>query len=293
MRYLITFALLLLVSCQQAPSIPEPESNPLVTLQGTEVRTLISQAVEGMEYKLWIAVPGNYAQTSDTYPVVYLLDAKDFFCLHLATYRSLTWFNDIPPLILVGISFEGDMNDNLYHRSRDFTPTYLSYDQLLEKYGQQEANLTPISGGAQNFLRFIEEELIPFIESEYRTEPGNRGLFGISYSGLFGAYVLFNRPDLFNRYFLASPSVYWDNFFVFANEEAYAASHDALPAKVYFTAGTEEDELYLDGFEKLKDILNTRDYEGLEFTAELLEGENHTTGIGLSYSRAFRRLYGR
>jgi hypothetical protein len=104
---------------------------------------------------------------------------------------------------------------------------------------------------------------------------------------------LFNRPELFDRYFIGSPSVWYDDFVVFDDEETYAASHDALPAKVYMSVGTEEDKREIDAFGQLRDLLNLREYKGLELIAELLEGETHTTGIGLSYSRAYRWLYGR
>lgn len=289
-RWIPSLLIILIAVCSP---VPEPESYPPVTLQGTEVRTLTSQAVEGMEYKIWVAVPGNYSESSDTYPVVYLLDAKDCFGLNFNTYHIFRYFNDIPPLILVGITYEGDIHDLLFNRSRDFTPTALSRDQLAEKYGQQIANLTPTSGGAQDFLRFFEKELMPFIESEYRADPNSRGIFGYSYGGLFCTYALFNRPELFDRYFIGSPGIYWDDFVVLEQEEVYAASHDSLPVKLYVTVGSEEDEAEIDSWEQLCDRLTSREYKGLELSSEILEGETHMSGVGIGYSRAYRRLYGR
>ncbi len=77
------------------------------------------------------------------------------------------------------------------------------------------ADLTPVpvadepgSGQAARFLELIEGELIPEIERRYRTIP-DRTLIGYSLGGLFGTYVLFHRPGIFQRYVLGSPSYGW------------------------------------------------------------------------------------
>jgi uncharacterized protein len=56
------------------------------------------------------------------------------------------------------------------------------------------------SGGAVRFLECIEKEIIPFVESNYRVSPADRGIGGYSYGGLFSLYVLFFKPALFSIY---------------------------------------------------------------------------------------------
>ncbi len=178
-----------------------------VQLETTIIREIQSEFVDGMTYELYIDLPPSYSDSSKTFPVVYLLDAYEIFGLQNQTYQQLIFMEEIPELILVGISYPnlGDfytdgLREYLDVRARDFTPTYLSHDEKVKKYGKQFANWVRESGGGQDFLGFIEKELIPFIESEYRTDSENRGLFGFSLGGTFSTYAMFMKPGLFKNY---------------------------------------------------------------------------------------------
>ncbi len=100
------------------------------------------------------------------------------------------------------------------YRSRDLIPTHVPQDQIMV---YPEA--TPESGGADRFLAFIEHELFPLVEKEYRVDTTNRGFIGSSYGGLFAAWTMVNRPELFQRYIMASPALYWDDYLFFKQEE--------------------------------------------------------------------------
>jgi predicted alpha/beta superfamily hydrolase len=63
----------------------------------------------------------------------------------------------------------------------------------------------PGSGGAEDFLRFVREDLIPFMVSEYRADPADRCFMGSSLGGIFGLYSLFRHSDTFQRYIIGSP----------------------------------------------------------------------------------------
>jgi predicted alpha/beta superfamily hydrolase len=65
------------------------------------------------------------------------------------------------------------------------------------------------SGGAPAFLRVLREEILPFVEETYRTSE-DRGIAGHSFGGLFAAWMLLEAPDLFRRYGLNSPSLWWE-----------------------------------------------------------------------------------
>jgi predicted alpha/beta superfamily hydrolase len=63
--------------------------------------------------------------------------------------------------------------------------------------------------GAHDYLAFVERELIPYIEARYRADPQRRALGGHSLGGLFGAYALLTKPELFQHYILSSPSLWF------------------------------------------------------------------------------------
>lgn len=260
---------------------------PPVQIPDTEVRPLTSKAVQGMEYQIYIALPEGYDSSSETYPVLYFLDAWAQFGILKQAYWVLRFYNEVPPLLLVGIAFEGDAQDLLYYRARDYTPTKVP----PEKLSPGIARFTPVSGGAPNFLRFLEEELFPMIETEYRADKSGRAIFGVSYGGLFATYVLFNRPELFQRYLLGSPSWWWDDEVVFKHEENYAKTYKSLHAKVFMTTGSEEGNRSIERWAQLRDRLKSRDYEGFELTSMIFEGETHMSVIPATHSRALRVLY--
>ena len=269
-----------------------------VALNSAHVRSITSEIVEGMEYELCIALPQGYNDTIRTYPVIYMLDAYEIFGLQLQTYQQLAFFETVPPLILVGINykFEGKsfydgLKDYLYIRSRDFTPTYLTLEEIIEKHGKGFANYVPVSGGGEKFLDFLREELIPFIESEYRADPNDKGILGYSLGGLFTTYVLFHDPALFQKYFIGSPALWWDDQSVYGFYKKSKMDSLNHPVQVYLSVGELEGKSLKESWRHLKDFIEQKNHPNIQLKTEMLEGEMHLTGIGLAYSRAFRRLY--
>ena len=258
-------------------------------LADTEVRTLTSSAVSGYEYGIWVALPSGYSESSERYPVLYFLDASNQFGIVVQTYRLLRAFNEVPPLVIVGIAHTKDF---LSDRGRDFMPTSLTQEQVREKYGNGMAGFLPKTGGASAFLRFVRDEAIPFVEREYRVDPSVRGLFGHSAGGLFAAYALFNEPTLFNRVLIASSAVWWDDYEVMEDEERYARDHDQLEARVLATVGSNEGDLIVGAWKALRDRLSSRGYRGMNFTALMFEGESHVSVPPVTYSKALRILFG-
>lgn len=144
---------------------------------------------------IYIQLPYNYqSKPNKSYPVAYILDGE----LLLPTVSNVHNFYSggfIPEMILVGIS-------NSKNRTRDLTPSKIS-----TKYGMP---FTEENGKAETFLKFIELELIPYIENKYPVT-SYRTLMGHSYGGLFTIYTLMNKPKLFSNYLAIDPSLDWDN----------------------------------------------------------------------------------
>lgn len=152
--------------------------------------------------KLWIYVPkgnDNDVFTKQRYPVVYLLDGDGHFFSVAGMIRQLSEVNAntvLPKMIVVGIP-----NTN---RMRDLTP---SKPQPGDDPFMSPQALASAGGGA-DFMAFLEKELIPHIEANYRTEPF-RMIIGHSLGGLTVMNILQNKPELFNAYVSIDPSMSW------------------------------------------------------------------------------------
>jgi predicted alpha/beta superfamily hydrolase len=108
------------------------------------------------------------------------------------------------------------------------------------------------TGGADKFLAFLKQELMPFIEKNYRASKEDKTYIGYSYGGLFAVYTLFHSPETFSRYIIGSPGIVWaneTNLFT-RYEKEYAATHKALPAKVFMSIGSLESKEELEAFKK-------------------------------------------
>lgn len=202
--------------------------------------TLRSDAL-GEDRILNIVLPHGYSPDGDArFPVIYVLDGSiDEDIVHIAglvQFTSMPWIDWLPPSIVVGIA-------NV-DRKRDFThPTTIAKDK--EQF--------PTTGGSASFIRFLGDELIPFIDSTYRSS-SERTLIGQSLGGLLAAEVLMERPGLFTRYMVVSPSLWWDNGSVLAREAAFTKRPDAAPKQVWIAVG-KEGKVMVSGAKRLASLL--------------------------------------
>jgi predicted alpha/beta superfamily hydrolase len=247
-------------------------SSPLVTIPHTEVRQLESSAT-GRSYDIYIRLPDEYAQDqAKHYPVLYLLDAQWDFKMLDSIYGGLLYDGFIPEMIIVGITYSGDNADYGALRSMDYTPVH---DTFFAG-----------SGDAPKFLAFLKEQLIPFMETNYRTDSSHRFLMGSSFGGTFTLYAMFTDPMLFSGYVASSPIVTYGGRFAFQQEAEYAASHTDLPVRLFVGVGGLEDIVY--PVKEFTQILDGRNYPGLEMEVRIVEGEGHASNKPETYNRGLR-----
>ena len=221
-----------------------------------------------------IYLPANY-DSNKSYPVIYLLDGsaeEDF--VHIAglvQFGSFSWINQVPESIVVGIA-------NV-DRKRDFTfPTSNARDQKD----------FPSSGGSDNFIKFIADELQPLIAKNYSTNQ-SKTIIGQSLGGLFATEVLLKSPELFDNYIIISPSLWWDD------ESLLAFSSDnALKAKsVYVGVGKEGkvmERVARSLFSKLKkdaEQVNNKDVH-FGFFEQLSHGDTLHLAVYDAFDKVFR-----
>jgi hypothetical protein len=259
-----------------------PTQFPRVTIPNTEVRTVSSSNV-GQEYKIFVALPHRHTDADKSHPVLYVLDANWIFGLTTEAIRLLQLRQELPELIVVGIAYPvEDVGQIRKLRARDFTPTVETTSEAVETHG---------TGGAGNYLRFIRQELIPFIQSNYRVKPEDRAIAGASLGGLFALYALFHHPDTFNRYIVVSPSIWWDEGVTFAYERNFAAHSADLSARVFMSMGALEKETRIADMQRLAETLEGRGHARLELTTCIFEHETHVSGSPAAMSRGLRVVF--
>ena len=116
-------------------------------------------------------------------------------------------------------------------------------------------------GQASKHLTFIRNDVIKYIESNYRADPSNRTYFGFSLGGLFGTYALMTQPDTFKNYILGSPSLWRDIPLLFSLENAVLKSK-AQEINLFITYGELEKELAAH-VEEFVSKIKAKKYQGL------------------------------
>jgi len=252
----ITIAVSLSSSAQTVTNFNE-KSN----LYNTQEKTFHSNIIND-DFLLYISLPDDYEKTDKKYPVLYLLDGDIAYGMATSIARYLQFGNNIPELIIVGIGY-GALNRRAGNmRRRDYTISVMR--------GK------PGTGGAPKFRTFLKEELLPFIDTTYRTNPDDRTISGYSLGGLFAIYSMFTEPGLFNRYIIGSPHLLWDNFRIFdVQEDAFDKLED-INAKVFISVGSEEDEeRYFNPIDEMVTRIEEKEFKSLKLDTKVFDGGTH------------------
>ena len=218
---------------------------------------------------LYVYLPEAYlSEPARRFPVLYLNDGQNLMDGQLSyvvnqTWRahaaaeSLTSKGLIEPLILVGIGNTGR------GRMLEYTPT------RDPRYG---------GGEGARYGRLLLEELLPLIRGTFRTldGPQHTGLGGSSLGGLISLGLGLDRPDVYGRLAVLSPSVWWDH-----RSLLEAVNHVRIPGgvplpRIWLSMGTGEGLRHL----RDTDLLDRR-----------LVARGWRPGVDLRYVRTQRALH--
>ena len=163
------------------------------SLESATYHEIASEAI-GRSFHVWVSVPNDYdPRRRQAYPTLYVLDGGGLFPM-ITGYRSYLQMGDeFPAAIIVGIGYPGMTFEQGNYRSTDFTAP----SDEREYYG-----------GAGEFQTFLGETLMPFIESNYRSDGKRRVIFGQSIGGQFVLYTAQTRPDLFFGHIASNPALH-------------------------------------------------------------------------------------
>jgi len=165
----------------------------LQVLDETRYHRVESEAL-GRGYDVLVGLPQNYKESADsTYPTIYILDGGLLYPLLRGYYNYLRNSEEAPAAILVAVSYG----------SRDFETGNLRGTDYTAPSEERE-----YYGGAEKFQSFLADELLPFIETEYRSAPEQRVIFGQSLGGQFVLYTAQSQPDLFWGHIASNPALH-------------------------------------------------------------------------------------
>lgn len=147
----------------------------------------------GRSLHIFVDLPENYHESDQSYPTIYLLDGGDTFPLMAAHHHYLRFGDESPAAILVGISYGADTFREGNYRQTDYTAPW------------EERSFW---GGAAVFQSVLQDELLPLIESAYRSDPSRRVVFGHSLGGQFVLFNALTKPGLFYGHIASNPAVH-------------------------------------------------------------------------------------
>jgi len=243
---------------------------PAVQLPFTERRDLRSERL-GQDYQVLVRVPESYATSSKRYPVAYVMDGDLMFQIAHGVVQYLEWGKHVPELVIVSPAY-GSINgppNGTNMRDRDY-----SVFPNQQRY---------VPGGGEAHLRFLREELIPYVEREFRVDSADRTLVGGSRAGEFTVYALFPSPELFRRY--VAIDAY--NAAYLRLEDSLAARRPDLSGKRVFLSSRYPSS----GVQELAQRLRSRGYREFEVEDASLASARHFATPGEGLARGLKSVF--
>jgi len=174
-----TIIILMILVVFVLPTLAQEDGDPVSI--GTY--RILQSKVLNEDRTLLVNLPQGYDETTNSYPVLYILyggQPQGYFAEAVHIVDRLNEASRIPDMIIIGVK-----NTDRY---RDCLP--------INRNGEP--------GGADNFLKFFTEELIPFVDQSYRTKDF-RILLGPQAGAAFSVYALIENPELFRVNIVMNP----------------------------------------------------------------------------------------
>jgi uncharacterized protein len=211
MNKIIPFLLLILIA-----SCKKEEFNPDLTKEFSILSTS-----NGANYTIKVALPEDYSPDTKKYAAIYVLDGEEDFDFVAEKCSEISSDFSTSNVLVVGIGYGND-------RSVDYTPTETDEG----------------GGGAEEFMLFIKNELIPEMENEYGADTLriNRTILGHSFGGLAAAYAFTNHNNVFGNYIMLSPSLWYDNEIMLGLEQENRNNNKDIHQLVFLGLGELENQ---------------------------------------------------
>ena len=199
--------------------------------------------------------PGYKPEETEKYDVLYVTDGGNW---NMNVVSQLQRFiqneGQMPPAIIVSVMG--------IDRNIELTPTVLK-------------SWNAPTGGADKFLAYVKDELIPYINKTYPSN-GDASLWGHSLGGMFVTWVMLKEPTLFKSYIAADPSLWWDNSYV-PKMAATRLAELKDSAITYFMSGREGPDFYEMKIDTMETLLKKYAPANLKWKLQVYQGETHSS----------------
>jgi predicted alpha/beta superfamily hydrolase len=257
-----------------AAGVDEKEGLPI--LLGRAVR--VQSEILGESRQILVRVPCGYDNSPQRFPVLFVLDGEYHF-LHvsgivqfLSTWGAVPQVGLVPDMIVVGV-----VNAD---RGRDLTPA-------ADPDAPHEAD--GVAGPSARFMRFVKEELIPFVDEKYRTVPF-RVLAGHGLAGSFTLHGMLAEPGLFQGYIAVSPALHGKAQVPLATLPQALSNRAPHPAFLFLATGR-QDQAALDAIEDLADALRRHAPRSLRWEQREYAETGHGTEVHKAVYDGLTRLF--
>ena len=183
----------------------------------------------------------------------------------------------VPELIIVGIGYPGGVAEMSNKRGRDMNPPEGSKGEINPR-------------GAADFYSFLSDDLIPWVESNYRAAPTDRTLLGASRGGVFVLSTLFLHPETFRRYVAISPVIEPP---IAEYLERYSARENRPQARLFLSAGSSGDleKGIAEGVKLLTSRLDELGPGNLDWSAQNFDGDTHVSVVPRALVSALANVF--
>lgn len=252
-------------------------------------RIKISSTVLGEDRTIYVSTPSGYNDSKDSFQVLYVIDGVSEV---IGLVKYLSDYGVCPQLIIVCIEETNPARDMFPSKpkfSRGTQPTTAWYTKREDnelRVNRPEEEI----GEADKFLSFIETELFPFIEKNYRTVP-YKICCGHSKGGLCVTHAFLSHTNMFNAYIALSPALYWDDGLVMKTAEEKIAGLNFKHKLFYFDIGGNETPSTIGDAFTLAQTIKTNASIELRWRFDYLPNENHGSGTALGIINALKFIY--
>ena len=226
----------------------------------------------GRSFHVLVGLPNSYENSGALrYPTIYLLDGGRNFPLLLSYHKHLRLMEEVPDAILVGISYGGDTFEEGNYRSTDYTAATSEREYW---------------GGAGNFQKFLATQLMPLIETSYRSNPDRRIVFGQSIGGQFVLYTAQTMPDLFWGHIATNPALHRNLPFFLVQH-----ANGMMPPKLFVGTASNESPRFKKPLDRWIEHWSGVNEKPWQLNVTTLHGHTHLSANPASYRQGMMWLF--